>query len=69
MRAEMTPIDIGYQAIENALCMFALRDEFAAKALQGMMADSQIRQSWEAFATDAYDAADAMLKARERVAQ
>lgn len=42
-----------------------LRDKFAAKALQGMMADTQIRQSWGGFAKDAYDMADAMLEARK----
>ena len=42
----------------------SLRDYFAAKALQGLLAwggDS----SWEDDAKNAYQAADAMLKARE----
>jgi hypothetical protein len=41
-----------------------LRDYFAAKAMQGLMA-SNVRASLEAFANQAYKMADAMLKARE----
>ena len=41
-----------------------LRDYFAAKALQGMLGDAEIRQSWSMFAKDAYEIADAMLKQR-----
>jgi hypothetical protein len=41
-----------------------LRDYFAAKAMQGLMA-SNVRASLEAFANQAYKMADALLKARE----
>jgi len=41
-----------------------LRDYFAAAALQGLLADGG-GSSWEADAKNAYQAADAMLKARE----
>jgi len=42
----------------------SLRDYFAAAALQGLLADGGCL-SWEADAENAYQAADAMLKARE----
>ena len=41
-----------------------LRDYFAAKALQGLLSDSNVRASEEVFATKSYAIADAMLKAR-----
>ena len=41
-----------------------LRDYFAAKALAGMCADSEISGSAEAYAESAYKFADAMLAAR-----
>jgi len=41
-----------------------LRDYFAAKALAGMLADTNRSGAFEAFARDAYGFADAMLKAR-----
>jgi hypothetical protein len=41
-----------------------LRDYFAAKALQGMLADSEVRGSPAEFATRSYTLADAMLEAR-----
>ena len=64
----MTPIDIGYRAIENALCMFALRDEFAAKALQGILPrDGAINPKQDA--QFAYLLADAMLAARTEPTQ
>lgn len=44
----------------------SLRDYFAAKAVQGLLADTQIRQSWAGFAEDAYALADAMLAARQK---
>lgn len=43
-----------------------LRDYFAAKAMQGLLADTEIRQSWAKFAEDAYEVADAMMEAREK---
>ena len=42
-----------------------LRDYFAAKAMQGMMADSKIKFSPIEFSMRAYAVADAMLKVRE----
>ena len=42
-----------------------LRDYFAAKAMQGMLADSEAGGSVEDFARNAYAMADAMLAARE----
>ena len=41
-----------------------LRDYFAAKAMQGFMADSFLQAEVDEFAARAYDMADAMLKAR-----
>ena len=41
-----------------------LRDYFAAAALQGLLADGG-GSSWEADAKNAYQAADAMIRARE----
>ena len=42
-----------------------LRDYFAAKALQGLLSDSEVRGSGAEFAERSYDLADAMLKARK----
>ena len=41
-----------------------LRDYFAAKAMQGLLA-SEVQATSDEFATNAYAVADAMLKARE----
>lgn len=41
-----------------------LRDYFAAKAMQGLLSDPNIKASANEFATMAYTLADAMLKAR-----
>lgn len=41
-----------------------LRDYFAAKAMQGMMADTNLTGLPEEFASRSYAVADAMLKAR-----
>lgn len=56
----------------TGLCGMTLRDYFAAAALQGNLASQSIdvgyydgADSWNKAATDAYKAADAMLKARE----
>lgn len=43
----------------------SLRDYFAAAALQGILADGYQTKSWGGHAECAYQAADAMLKARE----
>ena len=42
-----------------------LRDYFAAKAMQGLLSDSEVSGTPEEFATRAYNMADAMLKARD----
>ena len=43
-----------------------LRDYFAAKAMQGSRARDSRYETWEDLAKDAYEIADAMLKAREQ---
>jgi hypothetical protein len=43
-----------------------LRDYFAAKALQGLLADYSQRNTMENFARESYEVADAMMKAREQ---
>jgi hypothetical protein len=42
-----------------------VRDYFAAKALQGMLSDNRINDSFENLSDVSYKCADAMLKARE----
>ena len=42
-----------------------LRDYFAAKALQGLLA-SNVKDTKDKFAKNAYEMADVMLKAREQ---
>jgi hypothetical protein len=42
-----------------------LRDYFAAAALQGLLADNGGGGSWDSDAKNAYEAADAMIRARE----
>lgn len=44
----------------------ALRDYFAAKALQGLLSDTTVRSTPEEFALNSYIVADAMLKARDQ---
>jgi hypothetical protein len=45
----------------------SLRDYFAAAALQGMLSDPDAgKVDWKHLAEEAYEAADAMLAARER---
>ena len=57
---------ISYFTEDHALNM-TLRDYFAAKAMQGMMADGQAFRlvAESTLANTAYEIADAMLKARE----
>jgi hypothetical protein len=43
-----------------------LRDYFAAAALTGLLSDPRRMETPDGFADDAYMAADAMLKAREK---
>jgi len=42
-----------------------MRDYFAAKALQGMLAEPSLKATPQEFAQRAYMVADAMLKARD----
>jgi hypothetical protein len=42
-----------------------LRDYFAAKALQGMLAEPSLKATPQEFAERSYMVADAMLKARD----
>lgn len=42
-----------------------LRDYFAAKAMQANRSRNSTYENWDDLALDAYDIADAMLKARE----
>jgi hypothetical protein len=42
-----------------------LRDYFAAKAMQGLLSDSNVTAKPDVFASYAYEVADAMLRARE----
>jgi hypothetical protein len=42
-----------------------LRDYFAAKALQGMLAELSLKATAEEFANKSYELADAMMKARK----
>lgn len=42
-----------------------LRDYFAAKAMQGLLANSEVQATHAEFAAESYKMADAMLKARE----
>jgi hypothetical protein len=50
--------------VETGHAGMSLRDYFAAKAMQGMMANTW-NQNYEAWAKHAYMLADAMLKERE----
>lgn len=43
-----------------------LRDYFAAKAIQGLLSDPNMKGSMDEFAQRSYSVADAMLKAREK---
>lgn len=43
----------------------SMRDYFAAKALQGMLAETSLKATVEEFANKSYELADAMMKARE----
>lgn len=49
---------------ENHAMSMTLRDYFAAKAMQGLLASTKVNDA-RIIAIDAYQAADAMLKARE----
>ena len=48
-------------------CGLSIRDYFAAKAMQGMIASyGYLRSEVDVMAESAYDCADAMLKEREK---
>ena len=68
------PINDGGQAFPRAVQFddafinghgMTLRDYFAAAALQGLLADNGGGGSWDSDAKNAYEAADAMIRARE----
>ena len=42
-----------------------LRDYFAAKAMEGSRSRNSMYETWDALSKDAYEIADAMLRARE----
>jgi len=54
--------DFPYLETHDGLSM---RDYFAAKALQGMLAETSLKATPKEFADQAYEIADAMLKARQ----
>ena len=54
--------DFPYMTSHDGLSM---RDYFAAKALQGMLAETSLKATVEEFANKSYELADAMMKARE----
>ena len=61
-----TPLAFPYSGVGDDLNYskgMALRDYFAAKAMQGLLA-SEVNAPLNAFATKAYALADAMLKVR-----
>ena len=45
-----------------------LRDYFAAKAMQALLANADNFMGWDTIPADAYEMADAMLKAKEATA-
>jgi hypothetical protein len=60
------PIVAFPQTVGNEHCFgMMLRDYFAAKALQGMLADSDLKATPKEFAQLAYAMANAMLEARK----
>ena len=72
MKEDTTPIDPTWMQKTGGYAKdMTLRDEFAAKAMQGVLAtgedyqDALIGGSWDWYAEAAYAMADAMLKARE----
>lgn len=56
----------GGHVVHEAAPGMTLRDYFAAKALQGMMAPETFDSRFSDFAAVAYDFADAMLKERAK---
>jgi hypothetical protein len=64
---QSTPIENQFHPNYGKDRGMSLRDYFAAKVMQGMMANGQVLKlvSDETLASAAYEMADAMLKARE----
>jgi len=56
----------GAQTLGMHLSGMTLRDYFAAKAMQGFLATVKVGCPDDLIAIDAYNLADAMLKAREK---
>lgn len=61
MKAFPTTVDNGHSANQDGM---ELRDYFAAKAMQGLLA-SDVHANMYQFAARAYEVADAMIKARK----
>ena len=57
-------LERGGSGLELTDAGMTLRDYFAAKAMQGLLSDPNIKASTKEFAAQAYAPADAMLKAR-----
>lgn len=57
-------LERGGSGLELTDAGMTLRDYFAAKAMQGLLSDPNIKASANEFAAQAYALADAMLKAR-----
>ena len=55
----------GEQVVREQWGGMTLRDYFAAKAMQGLLADRRHYENCREIASDAYLLADAMLRARE----
>lgn len=47
-------------------CGMTLRDYFAAKAMQGFCADTEVTCTWDMLAEASYNVADAMLAERSK---
>jgi hypothetical protein len=58
-------LERGGQGLELTDTGMTRRDYIAAKALQGLLANSNIQGNFRQYAHDAYVLADAMLKARQ----
>jgi hypothetical protein len=59
------PLTVGPDGKVEMSTGMSLRDWFAGKALEGLLAGRGATHSYEGRACDAYKYADAMLKARE----
>jgi len=59
------PVEVIYTQENEKFNGMTLRDYFAAKAMQGLLASNR-DLSWRELGALSYDAADAMLKEREQ---